>query len=120
MPVTVDRHFREGLVSFGPNFNLNLPQEIDRLDEIIKRYNISSCIHFAGSTSVPESVANPSLYYRNNLIATISLLDKLIACDVKTFVYSSSAATYGDPGMKMCKEDDIPKPISAYGQQVDD
>ena len=115
VPVTVDRHFREGLVSFGPNFNLNLPQEIDRLDEIIKRYNISSCIHFAGSTSVPESVANPSLYYKNNLITTISLLDKLIACDVKTFVYSSSAATYGDPGMKMCKEDDIPKPISAYG-----
>ena len=115
VPVTVDRHFREGLVSFGPNFNLNLPQEIDRLDEIIKRYNISSCIHFAGSTSVPESVSNPSLYYKNNLITTISLLDKLIACDVKTFVYSSSAATYGDPGMKMCKEDDIPKPISAYG-----
>ena len=66
VPVTVDRHFREGLVSFGPNFNLNLPQEIDRLDEIIKRYNISSCIHFAGSTSVPESVSNPSLYYKNN------------------------------------------------------
>ena len=39
LPVTVDRHFREGLVSFGPNHNYNLPQEIDRLDEIIKRYN---------------------------------------------------------------------------------
>ena len=115
VPVTVDRHFREGAVSFGPNYNLQLPQEIDRLDEIIKRYNITSCIHFAGSTSVPESVANPSLYYKNNLIGTIALLDKLIDCDVKKFVYSSSAATYGDPGFRKCRESDVCHPISAYG-----
>ena len=115
LPVTVDRHFREGLVSFGPNYNLNLPQEVNRLDEIIKRYNITSCIHFAGSTSVPESVANPSLYYKNNLIVTISLLDKLIECGVKTFVYSSSAATYGDPGMQLCMETDVCEPINSYG-----
>jgi UDP-glucose-4-epimerase GalE len=115
LPVTVDRHFREGLVSFGPNYNLNLPQEVNRLDEIIKRYNITSCIHFAGSTSVPESVANPSLYYKNNLITTIALLAKLIECGVKTFVYSSSAATYGDPGMQLCMETDVCEPINSYG-----
>ena len=115
LPVTVDRHFREGLVSYGPNYNLNLPQEVNRLDEIIKRYNITSCIHFAGSTSVPESVANPSLYYKNNLILTISLLDQLIECGVKTFVYSSSAATYGDPGMQLCMETDVCEPINSYG-----
>ena len=115
IPVTVDRHFREGLVSYGPNYNLQLPQEVNRLDEIIKRYNITSCIHFAGSTSVPESVANPSLYYKNNLIVTISLLDKLVECDVKTFVYSSSAATYGDPGFRKCRETDVCNPINSYG-----
>ena len=115
VPVTVDRHFREGLVSYGPNYNLQLPNEIDRLDEVIKRYNITSCIHFAGSTSVPESVENPSLYYKNNFIVTLSLLDKLLDCGVKTFVYSSSAATYGDPGLRKCKETDVPAPISAYG-----
>jgi len=115
LPVTVDRHFRESLTSYGPNYNLKLPQEVTRLDEIIKRYNITSCIHFAGSTSVPESVANPSLYYKNNLILTVSLLDKLIECEVKTFVYSSSAATYGDPGLNKCKESDVCKPINSYG-----
>ncbi len=115
VPVCVDRHYRNGLVSFGPNYDINLPQEVDRLDEIITRYNITSCIHFAGSTSVPESVADPSLYYRNNLITTISLLDKLISLDVKTFVYSSSAATYGDPGLNKCKESDVCKPINSYG-----
>ena len=115
VPITVDRHFREAAVSFGPNYNLNLPQEMDRLDEIINRYDITSCIHFAGSTSVPESVTNPSLYYKNNFIVTISLLDKLIACGIKTFVYSSSAATYGDPGFRKCRETDVTNPISAYG-----
>ena len=39
LPITVDRHYREGLVSFGPTYNLQLPQEVDRLDEIINRYN---------------------------------------------------------------------------------
>jgi UDP-glucose 4-epimerase len=115
VPVTIDRHFREGLVSFGPNYHINLPQEINRLDEIIKRYNITSCIHFAGSASVAESVKDPSLYYKNNVIMTVALLDKLIECGVKTFVYSSSAATYGDPGFRKCKETDVPNPISAYG-----
>ena len=115
VPIIVDRRFREGLKTFGPCHDLHLPQEIDRLDEIIKRYNVTSCIHFAGSTSVPESVENPSLYYKNNFILTLSLVDKLIECGVKTFVYSSSAATYGDPGLKMVKETDQANPISAYG-----
>ena len=77
VPVTVDRHYREGLISFGPNYNLQLPQEIDRLDEIIKRHNITSCIHFLGSTSVSESVKNPSLYYRNNFIWRCILINYL-------------------------------------------
>ena len=115
VPVTVDRHHREGQVTFGPNYTLDLPQEINRLDEIITRYNISSCIHFAGSTSVSESVSNPSQYYKNNLIMTVNLLDKLIECGIKTFVYSSSAATYGDPGGQKCRESDQCKPINSYG-----
>ena len=116
-PIVIDRDLRTKFkpAEFGPIFDINLPQEIERLDEIIKRFNITSCIHFAGSASVAESVKNPSEYYRNNVIATVALLDKLIDCGVKTFVYSSSAATYGDPGLRKCKESDVPKPISAYG-----
>ena len=74
-PITIDRHYRPGLKTYGPTHHIQLPQEMDRLDEIVKRYNITSCIHFAGSTSVPESVSNPSLYYKNNFIVTVSLLD---------------------------------------------
>jgi len=116
-PIVIDRDLKTKFkpAEFGPIFDINLPQEIERLEEIIKRFNITSCIHFAGSASVAESVKDPSEYYRNNVIATVVLLDKLIACGVKTFVYSSSAATYGDPGFRKCKESDVPNPISAYG-----
>ena len=116
-PVVIDRDTKTKFkpAQFGPIFDINLPQEIERLDEIIKRFNITSCIHFAGSASVAESVKDPSEYYKNNVIATVVLLDKLIECGVNTFVYSSSAATYGDPGMRLCRESDWPKPISAYG-----
>ena len=117
IPITVDRDLKTKFkpTNFGPSFDINLPQEIERLEEIIKRFNITSCIHFAGSASVAESVKDPSQYYKNNVIATVVLLDKLIECGVKTFVYSSSAATYGDPGMQLCMETDVPNPISAYG-----
>ena len=117
LPIVIDRDLKTKFkpAEFGPIFDITLPQEINRLDEIIRRYNITSCIHFAGSASVAESVKDPSEYYKNNVIATIALLDKLIECDVKTFVYSSSAATYGDPGFRKCKESDVPKPISSYG-----
>jgi len=116
-PVVIDRDLKTKFkpAEFGPIFDINLPQEIERLDEIIKRFNITSCIHFAGSASVAESVKDPSQYYKNNVISTLVLLDKLIECGVKTFVYSSSAATYGDPGFRKCRESDVPNPISAYG-----
>ena len=115
VPIVVDRNLKDKPVAFGPSFEIDLPTNIQALDDIIKRYNVQSCIHFAGSASVAESVRDPSQYYKNNVIMTIALLDKLLEHDVKTFVYSSSAATYGDPGLNKCKESDVPNPISAYG-----
>ena len=117
IPITIDRNLKRDSkpIAFGPSFDLHLPQELDRLDEIVKRYNITSCIHFAGSISVAESVTNPSQYYKNNVIATVALLDKLVKLDIKTFVYSSSAAVYGNPGLNTSKESDYTKPINSYG-----
>ena len=61
-PVVIDRDLKSKFkpVEFGPSFEFHIPQDIERLDEIIKRFNITSCIHFAGSASVSESVKNPS------------------------------------------------------------
>ncbi len=56
-----------------------------------------ACIHFAALKAVGESVEKPLLYYDNNVGGTISLLEVLIAADITTFVFSSSATVYGDP-----------------------
>ena len=115
IPVNIDRNLKNKPTAFGPSYDINLPQELERLDEIVTRYNITSCIHFAGSASVKESVIDPSEFYKNNVIGTIALLDKLVELKVKTFVYSSSAATYGNPGLNVCKESSICEPINPYG-----
>ena len=115
-PITIDRHIeRPDHKTFGPQFQVDLPRARSYLDEIIKRYNIESCIHFAGSTSVGESVKDPSKYYKNNVVATLALLDQLVQNNIKTFIFSSSAAVYGDPGNRKCREDRGPNPINPYG-----
>ena len=115
-PVTIDRNIEKtGHATFGPHFQVDLPRAQSYLDEIIKRYDIQSCIHFAGNASVSESVKDPGKYYRNNVVATIALLDQLVQNNIKTFVFSSSAAVYGDPGNRKCREDKGPNPINPYG-----
>ena len=116
IPIIIDRNIeRPNHTTFGPQFQVDLPRDQNYLDEIIKRYNVQSCIHFAGNASVSESVKNPSKYYKNNVVATIALLDQLVRNNIKTFVFSSSAAVYGDPGNQKCKESMIPDPINPYG-----
>ena len=115
-PITIDRHIeRPGHATFGPHFQVDLPKDQSYLNEIIKRYNIQSCIHFAGSASVGESVKDPGKYYKNNVITTMALLDQLVQNNIKTFIFSSSAAVYGDPGNRKCREDRGPNPINPYG-----
>ena len=115
VPVVVDRNIKNKPVAFGPSFDINLPQEIERLDEIIKRFNINSCIHLAGSSSIGASTKDPSEFYKNNIVTTLSLLDKLIANNVKTFVFSSTASVYADIGLNKCKEISLTVPRNAYG-----
>jgi len=115
-PITIDRHIeRPGHATFGPHFQVDLPKDQSSLNEIIKRYDIQSCIHFAGSASVGESVKDPGKYYKNNVVTTLALLDQLVQNNIKTFIFSSSAAIYGDPGNRKCREDRGPNPINPYG-----
>ena len=75
-------------------------------------------VHCAGTSLVGPSLMNPSEYYENNFVKTKRLLDFLIAQQLThiRFVFSSSAATYGDPVMTPCNEADPCDPISPYGQ----
>lgn len=117
-PIVVDKDIssKPWATQFGPAFEIDLPKGIDLLDEVIKRFEIDSCIHFAAYTKVGESVENPSKYYLNNMVMTMRLLDKLLSHNVKKFVFSSSAAAYGIPKNGVANIDDIPLPINPYGK----
>ena len=118
-PVVLDRDIKTKpwATQYGPAFECNLPRDIDFLKEIVHRYNIDSCIHFAAHTQVGESVRDPSKYYKNNVIMTVQLLDKLREIGVNKFVFSSSAAVYGVPANGIAEDDatDL-QPINPYGR----
>jgi len=118
-PVVVDRDItsKPWATQYGPAYELNLPQNIETIDEIVKRHNIDSCIHFAAHTKVGESVADPSKYYINNVLMTFRLIEKLKSLDVNTFVFSSSAAVYGVPenGTAYDTQEKL-LPINPYGR----
>ena len=117
-PIVIDHNIEEKpwATSFGLAFNLNLPQEMNRLDEIVKRYNVDSCMHLAAYTAVGESVKNPTKYYKNNVVMTLQLLDYLHSAGIKKFIFSSSAAVYGIPKDGICRDsDEFLKPINPYG-----
>ncbi len=67
------------------------------LDKIFDENDIGAVIHFAGLKAVGESCQKPLMYYRNNLMSTITLLETMVAHNVKRFVFSSSATVYGTP-----------------------
>ena len=84
----------------------------------IHQFQPDAIIHCAGTSLVGPSVTNPAVYYENNFVKTKQLLDFLIANNMTStrIVFSSSAATYGEPVMTPCQEVDPCEPISPYGQ----
>jgi UDP-glucose 4-epimerase len=83
--------------------------------EIIQKHRVESVIHFAASIVVPESIADPLRYYRNNTLNTSLLLQAAIANGVKHFIFSSTAAVYGNPDSSPVTESAATNPISPYG-----
>lgn len=85
------------------------------LRTIFSDHDISSVIHFAAFTDVGESIDQPHLYIRNNVVKTITLLNTMLEAGVKNFVFSSSAAVYGISRSHRLTEDAEKKPINPYG-----
>jgi len=81
----------------------------------IQQHGITAIIHFAASIVVPESVADPLAYYRNNTMNTCTLLDCAAEAGVKQFIFSSTAAVYGNADQAPVREDAPTPPISPYG-----
>jgi UDP-glucose 4-epimerase len=82
---------------------------------VLRQHNIDTIVHFAASIVVPDSVRDPLGYYRNNTLNTCNLLDVAIANGVKHFIFSSTAAVYGNAERVPVREDDPKDPISPYG-----
>jgi UDP-glucose 4-epimerase len=83
--------------------------------EIITRHRISAIIHFAASIVVPDSISDPLGYYNNNTMNTCALLDVAIKAGVQEFIFSSTAAVYGNARDVPVREDAPTAPISPYG-----
>ena len=87
----------------------------EKLRNVFEKESIDSVIHFAGLKAVGESVEKPLLYYRNNIISTLNLLDLMAEYNVKKIVFSSSATVYGNPKSLPIYEDFPLSTTNPYG-----
>jgi UDP-glucose 4-epimerase len=111
--------------NLSTGFSAFLPQGVplfigDAADEnlvegVITAHDVDAIIHFAGSVVVPDSMRDPLAYYRNNTMTTRNLLNAAVKCDVKRFIFSSTAAVYGNPDHMPVTEEAATRPLSPYG-----
>jgi UDP-glucose 4-epimerase len=84
--------------------------------QLLKEHGVEAIIHFAAKIVVPESVADPLAYYLNNTAKARSLIACAVAAGVKQFIFSSTAAVYGEPQQNPVSETESLKPINPYGR----
>jgi UDP-glucose 4-epimerase len=85
------------------------------MSEILKAHQIDACLHFAAYAYVGESVAEPTLYYQNNVVQGLNLFDCLIEHGIDKVIFSSSCATYGEPIEMPISETHPQYPVNPYG-----
>ena len=88
----------------------------DFIDSVFDQEKIDGVIHFAANSLVGESMTKPLKYYDNNLCGTKALLESMVAHDIKYIVFSSTAATYGEPERIPIMEEDRTCPTNCYGE----
>jgi UDP-glucose 4-epimerase len=89
-------------------------QELIR--DVVRKYHVDAVMHFAGETLVEKSMTDPRVYFQNNVRKGLDLLDTLLECGIKKFVFSSTAAVYGEPVATPIAETHPKAPINAYGE----
>jgi UDP-glucose 4-epimerase len=88
----------------------------DKLSQFLRGRHFDGVIHFAAKSLVGESVKKPDLYYRNNVVGTLNLVNEMLSNDVNNLVFSSTAAIFGNPVTDKIAEDHPKKPINPYGK----
>jgi UDP-arabinose 4-epimerase len=102
-------------VRWGPLVEADLADRA-RLAATLAEHSIAAVMHFAAFAYVGESMTKPGLYFRNNLVNTIGLLDEMLAAGVRHIVFSSTCATYGTPERTPITEDTPQRPVNPYGE----
>ncbi len=87
----------------------------DLVRTVIRKYGVKAIVHFAASIVVPESVADPLGYYNNNTVKSRALMEAAVATGIRHFIFSSTAAVYGNPLENPVSETATPAPMSPYG-----
>jgi UDP-glucose 4-epimerase len=90
--------------------------DIASIDQIFAQYQPQAVMHFASYIQVGESVRKPNNYYRNNVTNTLNLLDVMLKYDVKKFIFSSTAAVFGEPDYVPIDEAHPNRPLNPYGR----
>ena len=85
------------------------------LDRIMSEHSFDAVVHFAGSIVVPDSMRDPLGYYLNNTVKSRMLMACAVKAGIPRFIFSSTAAVYGNPAVQPVFEDAAPAPISPYG-----
>lgn len=85
------------------------------LADTFRRLEINAVMHFGAVASVPQSIAQPDLYWTENVLGTKSLLDAMLECDISNMVFSSTAATYAFTPKMPIRESDLQQPATPYG-----
>jgi UDP-glucose 4-epimerase len=122
----VDRGERVVVVdNLSTGFRWAIPQDVplvegetgdrDLMRSVMERHEVEAIIHFAASVVVPESVSQPLDYYRNNTANSRTLMAAAVAAGVRHFIFSSTAAVYGNPALVPVPEDAPLAPLSPYG-----
>jgi UDP-glucose-4-epimerase GalE len=116
-PVVID-DLRQGhawAVRWGPLEKTDVGDKT-ALRNLFRKYSIEAVIHFAAYAYVGESMTTPNLYFQNNVVNTINLLDVMREVGVRNVVFSSTCATYGYPRRIPISEDHPQHPVSPYGE----
>lgn len=121
-----DRHEVVVYDNLSKGHRLSVPAEVpfvhaelldrEQLTTTLREHRIEAVIHMAADSQVGESVKKPDKYYRNNVVAGLSLLDAMRDAGVQRLVFSSTAAVYGEPEKQPIEETDPTNPTNPYGE----
>ena len=107
---------RDFLLSAGVDYYIGDISDAALLRRVFQDHSFDGVMHFSAFAYVGESVNRPDIYYRNNLSGTLELLDQCIASGVRSFVFSSTCATYGEAKSPTIDESHPQLPVNPYGR----